>query len=82
MVVGNRRLCLSKGLGLLLQFLVDSQRLRVRVLRSLPTLALLSEQMLVVPQDPLIFAVPVAPSLRAVGAARSISRAVVADALL
>ena len=63
MVIGDGGLRLSERFRLLLQLLVHVQRLRVGVLRNVPALAFLAEQMLVVSQDPLIFAVPVASSL-------------------
>ena len=44
------------------------------------TLTFLAEQMLVVPQDSLVF--PVTPALGAMGACSSLCRAEVADALL
>ena len=56
------------------------QRLRVGMQGLVGTLTFLAEQMLVVPQDSLVF--PVTPALGAMGACSSLCRAEVADALL
>lgn len=52
------------------------------MLGSVPAFAFLAEQVLVVPQDPLILAIPEAPSLRGVGASCPLALTEVADALL
>ena len=52
------------------------------MLGSVAAFAFLAQQMLVVSQDPLILAIPVASSLRRVGASCSLALAEVADALL